>query len=93
MKTNYLVVFTILLVGCDSEIDKCVKAQMNVWNEIKQSRQEASLKRGSSKFDYLAAAKEYGGTPVLESNPSLPTDKEVEADSRMRCLKAAGGKY
>ena len=62
MKLFYLFFLVLFLTSCDSEIDKCVKAQMNLWEELMVGKKRKKTE-----------------------------DRQVEAESRIKCLKAASG--
>jgi hypothetical protein len=71
-----LMLLSLLLSGCASEIDKCVDAQMRAWSE-KQLRLRAGEKIPSA-FG--------GGFEKLDKR----TPTEMEAAVRFACLRSAG---
>ena len=75
----------LMLTGCDSDIDKCVKSQVEVWKEHKD--------KNDKKLEEME--KENNGQVRLADAWDLVnsgTEKEVEAQARIKCLKAASGK-
>ena len=68
------------LMGCSSEIDKCVDSQVKAW-EISKKEAQARLdeKKEGSKLYELWDDMEI---------TTMPKEK-VEAEARLRCMKAA----
>ena len=74
------VVSMLCLIGCTSEIDKCVDSQIQAWKE----RTEANKK--------LLSEKDKQGKSTLGELWDLVPEKmesEVRADARVKCLKSA----
>ena len=75
-----LAISSALLSGCQSEVDKCVDAQLLAWKE-----------KSKIKKDVLSDAMK-NGKPTLGEIFDLIPDKlesEVKAEARLNCLKAA----
>ena len=78
----------LLLVGCASEVDKCVDARMAGW-----AAQQERIKEKIRKLQ--ESLKKVGdGNWVLEKESELDgrTRAEVEAAFRVGCLKISSGK-
>ncbi len=71
MKMVFIAASFLMLVGCKSEVDKCVESQVKGWNSL-QERKEKMIKELS-----------------LNENLDKRTVVEVEAEARLRCLKAS----
>jgi hypothetical protein len=86
MKTISMIFMSLLiLTGCDSDIDKCVKSQVEVWKEHKD--------KYDKKLEEMAKANN-GQVRLADAWDFInsSTEKEVEAQARIKCLKAASGK-
>ena len=75
----------LMLTGCDSDIDKCVKSQVEVWKEHKD--------KNDKKLEEMEKA-DNGQVRLADAWDLVnsETEKEVEAQARIKCLKAASGK-
>lgn len=68
----YVALSSLALVGCMSEVDKCVDAQVKGWKE-KRARAESTEKNGLGLADALA---------LIRLEEDKRTVAEVEADAR-----------
>lgn len=79
-----------LLAGCQSEVDKCVESSMASWDAYKKRQVEAegqaikNPKSSGNHFDQFDT--------VEKVDVDKRTRVEVEAEKRMKCLRAASGK-
>ena len=86
---------TTVLAGCSSEVDKCVNAEVSAW-QARKSRIEADVKEGRVEYTKEGnlsevekinnAFKVINGSAV---NRDIRTREEVEAESRIRCMRAS----
>ena len=93
MKNRILLFFyslTFLLAGCMSEVDKCVDAQVKSWKTTK-SKTEEEVRLGNKKYaisnEQWTYGKLFDSSIVFRDERTL---EEVEAQSRLQCLKVAG---
>ncbi len=75
----------LMLTGCDSDIDKCVKSQVEVWKEHKDKNDKKLKEMEKANNGQVRLADAWD---LVNSE----TEKEVEAQARIKCLKAASGK-
>ena len=82
---SMIFMISLLLSGCDSDIDKCVKSQVEVWKEHKD--------KNDKKLEEMANANN-GQVRLADAWDlvDIRTEKELEAEARIKCLKAASGK-
>ncbi len=87
-----LLAISFLLIGCKSEIDKCVDLEMKVWDSNQQKIQKdwqawqarvENIRKSGNKEIII----EYG---IVE--PDQRSKLEVESVERKRCMSIAAGK-
>jgi hypothetical protein len=80
-KLFLLLTLIFTLSACESEVDKCVSAQMNAWKDRNKTNEEI-----------LAKKKEQGRTSLSDIWDLIPSEleSEVVAKARLACLKASG---
>ena len=87
-----LLAISCLLIGCKSEIDKCVDLEMKVW-DINQLKVQKDWQTWQAKVENIRKSGnkeiiiEYG---IVE--PDQRSRLEVESVERKRCMSIAAGK-
>jgi hypothetical protein len=85
----------LFLVGCQSEIDKCVDSEMKAWDSQQQKIQN-DWKAYQSNIKQQEKNPNGGKDLSLElgfvKKPDERTRLEVEADERKSCMHIASGK-
>lgn len=82
---SMIFIISLFLSGCESDIDKCVKSQVEVWKEHKDINDKKLEEMEKANNGQVRLADVWDLVNVQ-------TDKEIEAESRIKCLKAASGK-
>jgi hypothetical protein len=83
MKLIFVLCLALGLIGCKSEIDKCTDAAVAGW-KAEQSRLAMEIEQNKNKEKTIADL--YG---INQVELDKRTITEVEADSRLRCLRAS----
>jgi hypothetical protein len=80
-KLLLLLTLIFTLSGCESEVDKCVSAQMDAWKDRSKANEEILEKK-----------KEQGPIKLSDIWDLVPNEleSEVVAKARLACLKASG---
>ena len=89
MRLLYTLMMASLIVGCQSEVDKCVTSQMKSWKAV-ESKKENQISKYEKDNNEIARTSDNTFT-MAEAKGLVPTlDKrtvaEVEAEARVRCL-------
>jgi hypothetical protein len=77
----FIFILTASLCGCESDIDRCVKAQVVAWKERNKSNEAIIAEKEKSKNLKLS--------DVWELIPE-ELESEVIAKAHLACLKASG---
>ena len=83
MKWFLILCIALGLLGCKSEIDKCTYAAVVGW-KAEQSRVAIEIEQNKNKEKTL-----YDMMGLSQIELDKRTTAEVEADSRLRCLRAS----
>jgi hypothetical protein len=79
--------FTVVLIGCTTEVDKCVNSQVSAWKDAKE-RKEAYWEE---KEKALRKMKNSNDWEIVRENDAR-TKNEIEAEARLMCMSLAGKK-
>jgi hypothetical protein len=97
MMKPILFLMVVFLLGCQSEVDKCVNSSVAAW-KIEEDRKKQQISLYEVKNNEVARtaidSQEFTLAEALGKVPSLDkrTKVEVEAQMRLMCLKIANGK-
>jgi hypothetical protein len=78
---------TVALIGCTSEVDKCVNSQVSAWKDAKE-RNEAYW---DEKEKSLRKMKNSNDWEIVREN-DVRTKNEIEAEARLICMSLAAKK-
>jgi hypothetical protein len=95
MKMIFIAASFLMLVGCQSEVDKCVESEMKAWDS-----QQQKIRKDWEDWKVRSKQQEKnsnGGRDLtlelgLVVKPDERSRLEVEADERKSCMYIASGK-
>jgi hypothetical protein len=95
MKMIFIAASFLMLVGCQSEVDKCVESEMKAWDSQQQKIRkdwqayQSNIKQQEKNPN---GGKDYSLELGFVKKPDERTRLEVEADERKSCMYIASGK-
>jgi len=94
MKSILITAIFLMLIGCKSEVDKCVDIEMKVW-EVKQEKIRADWQAWQIRDEKVRKNVSGKEEITIEYGIIKPDERsklEVEAAERKRCMSIAAGK-